>query len=58
MGLDVARCTEACRHILGKHDADDAEALYSLAQALVALGRFEEASECAKTAGTLLSVAS
>lgn len=48
------RCIQACRHILGTHDDGDAEALFSLAQALEALGRSEEAQNCASRASSLL----
>lgn len=53
MNLNVDRCTEVCGHILGTHDANDIEALFSLAQALEALGRFEEALKCAEAADSL-----
>eukprot|EP00903_Cladosiphon_okamuranus_P005962 g5886.t1 len=49
-----ARCIQACRHVLDKHDGDDAEALLSMAQALEALGRSEEARQCASRANSLL----
>ncbi len=58
VSTDGSRCAEVCRHILGKHDEDDIEALFSLAQALEALGRSTEGRECANRASSLLSSAS
>ncbi|CAB1105568.1 unnamed protein product [Ectocarpus sp. CCAP 1310/34] len=52
------RCTEICGHILRTHDANDMEALFSLAQALEALGRSEEALKYARAAESLKAAAS
>eukprot|EP00752_Nemacystus_decipiens_P018736 g16797.t2 len=49
------RCTQACRHILDEHDEDDAEAMFSMAQALEARGLSEEAQKTASRASFLLS---
>lgn len=48
------RCTEICRHVLEEHNTDDDEALYSIAEALEALGRTQESMEYAKRAAPLL----
>eukprot|EP00904_Undaria_pinnatifida_P005226 jgi/Undpi1/1833/HiC_scaffold_12.g05220.m1 len=47
------RCTEVCGHVLAEHDTDDDEALYSMAEALEALGRSQESMEYAERATPL-----
>lgn len=54
---DLHRCIQTCRHVLDEHDENDAEALFSLAQALEALGLSEEARQCASRASSLLAAA-
>ena len=48
------RSTEICQHVLMGHDAGDEEALYSIAEALEALGRSQESMEYAQRATPLL----